>query len=215
METTNAVQTNHMPLDIDRALAQVTALSSTLALLRHTGETLNALSLLAAFNKGRAAQLPAGDAPALSLSEIFCLAAGSVQAAKKAFTQNQICDSATQLICCHPHWAQDPTPETVRSVTLPVYSRLVRDGHSDDIALQQSLLHILAWRSKSHWAQDQAQRLLWKGGVLGEGGRRALEALDEALIARKFTLDGLADLLFITALLARLPRGPIFSDATA
>ena len=60
--------------------------------------------------------------------------------------------------------------DTMRSVTLPVWSRLRRDGHSDDVALRQTLANILAWKSESSWLQDQAQRVLWQGGVLGEKG---------------------------------------------
>jgi triphosphoribosyl-dephospho-CoA synthetase len=52
---------------------------------------------------------------------------------------------------------------TVRSISLPVYRRLLRDKHSYGVCLQQALLHLLAWKSDSPWARQQAQRLLWQG----------------------------------------------------
>ena len=57
----------------------------------------------------------------------------------------------------------------MRSVSLPVYRRLWRDNHSHSVRLQQALLHLLAGRVIRP-ARQQAQRLLWQGGVLGEKG---------------------------------------------
>jgi triphosphoribosyl-dephospho-CoA synthetase len=56
---------------------------------------------------------------------------------------------------------------TVRSISLPVYRRLLRDKHPSGICLQQALLHLLAWKSDSPGRGSRLKRLLWQGGVLG------------------------------------------------
>ncbi len=101
---------------------------------------------------------------------------------------------------------------TVRSVSLPVYRRLRRDNHSHSVCLQQALLHLLAWKSESPWARQQAQRLLWQGGVLGEKGEFALLTLDDELRERQIVWPGLRSLLAVTGFLVRFPAGPVFSD---
>ncbi|MCL0132704.1 hypothetical protein M2T35_28090, partial [Klebsiella pneumoniae] len=87
---------------------------------------------------------------------------------------------------------------TVRSVSLPVYRRLWRDNHSHSVCLQQALLHLLAWKSDSPWARQQAQRLLWQGGVLGEKGEFALLTLDDELRERQIVWPALRSLLAVT-----------------
>ncbi|HDK5459528.1 TPA: hypothetical protein PTA45_004911, partial [Klebsiella pneumoniae] len=83
---------------------------------------------------------------------------------------------------------------TVRSVSLPVYRRLWRDNHSHSVCLQQ------------------AQRLLWQGGVLGEKGEFALLTLDDELRERQIVWPALRSLLAVTGFLVRFPAGPVFSD---
>ncbi|VEA40692.1 membrane protein [Salmonella enterica subsp. enterica] len=87
---------------------------------------------------------------------------------------------------------------TVRSISLPVYRRLLRDQHSHGVCLQQALLHLLAWKSDSPWARQQAQRLLWQGGVLGDKGEFALMTLDDELRERQIEWPGLWSLLAVT-----------------
>lgn len=99
-----------------------------------------------------------------------------------------------------------------RSRSLPVYRRLLRDQHSHGVCLQQALLHLLAWKSDSPWARQQAQRLLWQGGVLGDKGEFALMTLDDELRERQIGWPGLWSLLAVTGFLAKFPAGPIFAD---
>lgn len=101
---------------------------------------------------------------------------------------------------------------SVRSISLPVYRRLLRDNHSHSVCLQQSLLHLLAWKSESPWERQQAQRLLWQGGVLGERGEFALLTLDDELRERQIRWPSLRSLLAVTGFLARFPAGPLFVD---
>jgi triphosphoribosyl-dephospho-CoA synthetase len=91
------------------------------------------------------------------------VAAGALNA-RQPLTHNRLCDLAGQF--CLRMAMADEDPQrfyTVRSISLPVYRRLLRDKHSYGICLQQALLHLLAWKSDSPWARQQAQRLLWQG----------------------------------------------------
>ncbi|VYU37156.1 hypothetical protein [Metakosakonia massiliensis] len=129
-------------------------------------------------------------------------------------TQNQICDNALQQVKRIPAQAGDfpALVEIVRTLTLPVWSRLIRDGHTFNTAALQSLLHILAWRSDNHWLQDQAQRLLWQGGILGEGGEKALQRLDEAAASRGLSFPAASEILATTCFLSAFPAGPFVTD---
>jgi len=145
---------------------------------------------------------------------LLCAAAGRLDALGQALTHNRLCDLAGQFCA----GMADVDSEirsgfyTVRSIPLPVYRRLQRDNHSHGICLQQALLHLLAWKSDSPWARQQAQRLLWQGGVLGDKGEFALITLDDELRERQFAWPGLRSLLAVTGFLAKLPAGPLFAD---
>lgn len=145
---------------------------------------------------------------------LLCAAAGRLDALGQALTHNRLCDLADQFCA----GMADVDSEicsgfyTVRSIPLPVYRRLQRDNHSHGICLQQALLHLLAWKSDSPWARQQAQRLLWQGGVLGDKGEFALMTLDDELRERQFAWPGLRSLLAVTGFLAKFPAGPLFAD---
>ncbi|HDS8577690.1 TPA: hypothetical protein QH731_002996, partial [Klebsiella variicola] len=102
--------------------------------------------------------------------------------------------------------------DIIRSVALPVYRRLVKEQRTHVASLLQALLHILAWRSESGWARDQAQRILWAGGVFGTAGIDSLIAFDRALAEKEMTFPSLREWLTVTAFLAHFPAGPVFSD---
>ncbi|MBU9734879.1 hypothetical protein KS201_29215, partial [Klebsiella variicola] len=93
--------------------------------------------------------------------------AGALSARQLPLTHNRLCDVAGQFARAIPEGDEEAGSGfyTVRSVSLPVYRRLRRDNHSHSVCLQQALLHLLAWKSESPWARQQAQRLLWQGGV--------------------------------------------------
>ena len=145
---------------------------------------------------------------------LLCAAAGRLNALGQPLTHNRLCDLAGQY-CASVADADAETRSgfyTVRSISLPVYRRLLRDKHSYGICLQQALLHLLAWKSDSPWARQQAQRLLWQGGVLGDNGEFALMTLDDELRERQFAWPGLWSLLAVTGFLAKFPAGPLFAD---
>lgn len=152
--------------------------------------------------------------PSLQRSGLLCMAAGALSARQLPLTHNRLCDVAGQFARAIPEGDEEAGSGfyTVRSVSLPVYRRLRRDNHSHSVCLQQALLHLLAWKSESPWARQQAQRLLWQGGVLGEKGEFALLTLDDELRERQIVWPGLRSLLAVTGFLVRFPAGPVFSD---
>ena len=105
---------------------------------------------------------------------------------------------------------------TVRSVALPVYDRLRQDGICAETALLQSLLQLMATNGDTNlvsrgglagleYVRKAARRLLRDGGVLAADGLARLTAFDDDLIARNLSPGGSADLLIVTAFLARFP----------
>ncbi|HBW6842012.1 TPA: hypothetical protein MNC05_005112 [Klebsiella pneumoniae] len=134
--------------------------------------------------------------PSLQRSGLLCMAAGALSARQLPLTHNRLCDVAGQFARAIPEGDEEAGSGfyTVRSVSLPVYRRLRRDNHSHSVCLQQ------------------AQRLLWQGGVLGEKGEFALLTLDDELRERQIVWPGLRSLLAVTGFLVRFPAGPVFSD---
>lgn len=161
-------------------------------------------------------RLPASDTTrrATILTEPVYAAARLRLAQQQPLAQNPLCDDVLRRFRHAPGLTADLPDliDTMRSVTLPVWSRLRRDGHSDDVALRQTLLHILAWKSESSWLQDQAQRVLWQGGVLGEKGGRVLVSLDDEAALRGAGFCGLSELLITTGFLVHFPVGPQFPE---
>lgn len=106
---------------------------------------------------------------------------------------------------------------TVRTHALPAYQALTKLGASDEEALLQSLLLLLAHNRDSNlvargglaglrYVQDAARARLAAGGARGEAGRAWLRALDDDLIARHLSPGGSADLLAVCWFLARFPE---------
>ena len=211
-----------------RASAKDSVVDYTLASLEELEQLHPALNLLAhpsiaqgshdffvrCYDAGvRHAQAGAAETVA-ALPDSLCAAAGRLEILGQPLTHNRLCDLAGQFCA----GMADVDSEirsgfyTVRSISLPVYRRLLRDKHSYGICLQQALLHLLAWKSDSPWARQQAQRLLWQGGVLGDNGEFALMTLDDELRERQFAWPGLWSLLAVTGFLAKFPAGPLFAD---
>ncbi len=65
-----------------------------------------------------------------------------------------------------------------------------------------------------NFVQQEAQRLLWQGGVLVDGGLEALRQFDDELIARHLSPGGSADLLAVTWFLSAFPAGALFPAVT-
>lgn len=110
---------------------------------------------------------------------------------------------------------------TVRTQAMPVFNRVLADTGDTNLALLQTLLHLMAWNDDTNlvsrgglaglnFVQQQAQKLLWEGGVLADGGLEALRQLDDELIARHLSPGGSADLLAVTWFLQGFPAGSLF-----
>ncbi|MDP0710120.1 hypothetical protein Q8G14_25875, partial [Klebsiella variicola] len=113
--------------------------------------------------------------PSLQRSGLLCMAAGALSARQLPLTHNRLCDVAGQFARAIPEGDEEAGSGfyTVRSVSLPVYRRLRRDNHSPSVCPQQAMVHLVGWKSEAAWARQQAQRLLWEGGVMGEKGEIA------------------------------------------
>lgn len=110
---------------------------------------------------------------------------------------------------------------TVRTQALPVYNRMMKMAGDSNLALLQTLLHLMAWNDDTnlvsrgglaglYYVQQEAQRLLWQGGVLADGGLEVLRQFDDDLIARHLSPGGSADLLAVTLFLSAFPAGALF-----
>lgn len=122
-----------------------------------------------------APNVPQGILPSTDWAQgigLLCFAAGYMSAGERPLTHNQLCDFVKQAAVGLSPIEEEAASgfSTVRSIALPVFRRLQRDGHASRILLLQTLLHLIAWKSASQYARQQAQRLLWMGGILGEGG---------------------------------------------
>ena len=110
---------------------------------------------------------------------------------------------------------------TVRTQAMPVFNRVMANTGDANRALLQTLLHLMAWNDDTNlvsrggleglnFVQQQAQKLLWEGGVLADGGLEALRQLDDELIVRHLSPGGSADLLAVTWFLSGFPAGEMF-----
>ncbi|MFP5735475.1 MULTISPECIES: triphosphoribosyl-dephospho-CoA synthase [Salmonella] len=164
-----------------------------------------------------APNVPQGILPSTDWAQgigLLCFAAGYMSAGERPLTHNQLCDFVKQAaVGLSPIEGEAASGfSTVRSIALPVFRRLQRDGHASRILLLQTLLHLVAWKSASQYARQQAQRLLWMGGILGEGGEHSLLALDKALREEAVGEKSFPALLIFTSFLAHFPAGPVFID---
>lgn len=107
----------------------------------------------------------------------------------------------------------------VRSVALPLYDRLLVEGVSEDDALLEVLLHLLAVNNDTNlvsrggvaglnYVREYACKLLREGGILARDVLKKMETFDDELIARHLSPGGSADLLGVTWFLTRFPSGP-------
>lgn len=103
-------------------------------------------------------------------------------------------------------------------LALPHYRACLTAGQTEDCALLNALLALLAYNDDTniaarggaaglHWLQNKARHLLAAGGVKNNAGFSALRRLNADCIRRNLSPGGSADLLIITWFLAHLPRG--------
>lgn len=109
---------------------------------------------------------------------------------------------------------------TVRTLAMPVYHRVLSETGDSQLALLQTLLHLMAWNDDTNlvsrggleglnYVQTRAQKLLWEGGVFGPEGLTPLQHFDDDLIERHLSPGGSADLLAVTWFLNHFPPGAL------
>lgn len=105
--------------------------------------------------------------------------------------------------------------KTVLTVSLPVYQMLRQQGISQDLALHQALLHLLANNDDTnvvsrggleglHWLKSHAQKLIASGGIFNTQSIQLIEEFDQYCIDKNLSPGGSADLLILTWFLAHL-----------
>jgi triphosphoribosyl-dephospho-CoA synthase len=105
---------------------------------------------------------------------------------------------------------------TVRCGALPAYDALREQGGSQNTALLEALLHLMAVNPDTNlvsrgglagldYVRQHSRRLLLDGGALASDGLERIAAFDDDLIARNLSPGGSADLLIVLAFLARFP----------
>lgn len=109
---------------------------------------------------------------------------------------------------------------TVRTLAMPAYHRVLSETGDSQLALLQTLLHLMAWNDDTNlvsrggleglsYVQTRSQQLLWEGGVFGPEGLTPLQRFDDDLIARHLSPGGSADLLAVTWFLNHFPPGAL------
>lgn len=107
--------------------------------------------------------------------------------------------------------------KTVREHALPAYQSILSFGGSEEQALHEALLHLLAVNPDTNLVhrgglaglahvQATAKRLLDLGGVLSPSFEARMLGFDRDLIERNLSPGGSADLLAITWFLSRFPQ---------
>ena len=105
---------------------------------------------------------------------------------------------------------------TVRAHALPAFRTRLEEGATEELALTQALLHLLAVNPDTNLVarggleglahvQARASALLHAGGIRLPDLHARLEAFDRDLIARNLSPGGSADLLAVTWFLSRFP----------
>ena len=99
--------------------------------------------------------------------------------------------------------------QTVKSVSLPIYSKLREDHVNVNDALVQTLLYLIADTCDTNilsrhdmetvkYSQEYAKKVLALGGISTAAGRDAIEEMDQDFIAKYISPGGCADLLAVT-----------------
>ncbi|WP_159565591.1 triphosphoribosyl-dephospho-CoA synthase CitG [Budvicia diplopodorum] len=107
--------------------------------------------------------------------------------------------------------------QSVLQVSLPVYQSLIAQGISQNKALLQALLSLMAVNGDTNvasrggiegllWLQESAQAFLAAGGVFQPNYIQKLQEFDRQCIGLNLSPGGSADLLIVTWFLAQLPE---------
>lgn len=106
---------------------------------------------------------------------------------------------------------------TVKNISLPVFSRLVKNNVLINDALVQTLLHLIAETVDTNiisrhdietakYAQNYARDVIAQGGIFTNEGRKAIEIMDRDFIEKYISPGGCSDLLAVTYFLLALEK---------
>ncbi len=163
-----------------------------------------------------APNVPQGILPSTDWAQgigLLCFAAGYMSAGERPLTHNQLCDFVKQAaVGLSPIEGEAASGfSTVRSIALPVFRRLQRDGHASRVLLLQTLLHLVA--GKAHRSMRVNRRNDCSGWAAFWGkGEHSLLVLDKALREEAVGEKSLPALLIFTSFPAHFPAGPVFID---
>ncbi|MCW2254018.1 triphosphoribosyl-dephospho-CoA synthase [Providencia alcalifaciens] len=104
----------------------------------------------------------------------------------------------------------------VVDLSLPYYLKQLIEGKSQDIALLETLILLMANNDDTNvanrggiqelsWLKNQAQELLNQGGIMCSTDLNKIKEFDNECITKNLSPGGSADLLILTWFLARLP----------
>lgn len=99
--------------------------------------------------------------------------------------------------------------QTIRQISLPIYSKLRRENVSVNDALVQTLLYLISDTCDTNilsrhdletvqYCQKYAKEVLSMGGVNTAEGKKAIEKMDQEFIEKYISPGGCADLLAVT-----------------
>ncbi len=107
--------------------------------------------------------------------------------------------------------------KTVKQISLPVYQKMLNSGYSEESALLQAMLYLLAYNQDTNlvsrggleglkFVHKEARDLINQGGIMQQNGREKMLRLDDELIKRNLSPGGSADLIAVTWFLANYSK---------
>lgn len=107
--------------------------------------------------------------------------------------------------------------KTVNQISLPVYQKMLNSGYSEESALLQTMLYLLAYNQDTNlvsrggleglnFVHKEARDLINQGGIMQQNGREKMLRLDDELIKRNLSPGGSADLIAVTWFLANFSK---------
>ena len=107
--------------------------------------------------------------------------------------------------------------KTVNQISLPVYQKMLNSGYSEESALLQAMLYLLAYNQDTNlvsrggleglkFVHKEARDLINQGGIMQQNGREKMLRLDDELIKRNLSPGGSADLIAVTWFLANYSK---------
>ncbi len=112
--------------------------------------------------------------------------------------------------------------QTINQFSLPIYTKLRKDGTDVNDSLVQTLLHLIAGTCDTNilsrhdmntalYVKAYAEKVLRLGGIFTAEGKAAIEEMDQDFIENYISPGGCADLLAVTHFLYSLEQYSLFN----